>query len=65
LTKKTGFLSNLGTPTFIDLKSGITVGVIIIPQAMAYATLALPFLAESFLDWAGHLQAPAQGLFMY
>ena len=40
LTKKTGFLSNLGTPTFIDLKSGITVGVIIIPQAMAYATLA-------------------------
>ena len=40
MTKKTGFLSNLGTPTFIDLKSGITVGVIIIPQAMAYATLA-------------------------
>ena len=40
MTKKTGFLSNLVTPTFIDLKSGITVGVIIIPQAMAYATLA-------------------------
>ena len=40
MTKKTSFLSNLGTPTFIDLKSGITVGVIIIPQAMAYATLA-------------------------
>lgn len=40
LTKKTRFLSNLGRPTFIDLKSGITVGIIIIPQAMAYATLA-------------------------
>ena len=40
MVKKIGFLSNLGTPTFIDLKSGITVGIIIIPQAMAYATLA-------------------------
>jgi len=42
LSKKTGFLSNLGTSTFIDLKSGIKVGVIIIQQAMAYTTLSAP-----------------------
>ncbi len=40
LRQQNSFTSKLGRPSFADLKSGLTVGVVVIPQAMAYATLA-------------------------
>lgn len=40
LIRQNIFFSSIGVPSFADLKSGITVGIVVIPQAMAYATLA-------------------------
>ncbi len=40
LSRQNSFFSSLGKPELADLKSGLTVGVVVIPQAMAYATLA-------------------------
>ena len=40
LSRQNSFFSSLGKPALADLKSGLTVGVVVIPQAMAYATLA-------------------------